>query len=404
MIYFSELQGKKVYTEKGKLFGKVIDCFFVAAESPLVTKMLIKTLVKKEKIIPITALTELGEHIKIESEYKEEEVKRNEFSLTRNLLDKQIIDLKGGKVVRVNDVAIQDKENKEYYIAGVDIGFRAILRWIKLEKLALPFYRLLGIYSHPHFLSWADIEPLELARGNIRLKKDVEDLERMRPEDLADYLEKTTIRNVDEIVNTLKESFAAKVIGDLNVNYQTALFRKFAPEKAATLIDYLDPDEAVDILLTLSKEKRIEIINLTPAKKQKELIELLKYSKTPIGGLINPEFISVSSEDTVKVALETVKAIITDSHFSAYIYVRNNEELLIGVISLYQLITQPSDTPIYKIMEQNVVVIHLTTPKEIAIKKLLRYKLYALPVIENNKKIIGVVTYDDLVEDILKKL
>lgn len=404
MIYFSELAGRKVYTEKGKLFGKVVDCFFVANETPLVTKILVQTLTKKEKIIPMGAVIEMGDVLRIENEFTEEEVKKHELSLMKNLLDKQIIDVKGGKVVRVNDIAIQDKENREYYVAGVDIGFRAILRWIKLEKPALPFYKLFGIYSHPHFLSWADIEPLEIAKGSIRLKKDVEDLEKMRPEDLADYLEKTTIRNVDEIVNTLKESFAAKVIGDLNVNYQTALFRKFAPQKASQLIDYLDPDEAVDILLTLPKEKRSEILDLTPAKKQKELLELMKYSKTPIGGLINPEFITVSSQDSVGAALEKVKTAITDSHFSAYIYVLNNEALLTGVISLYQLIVHTSDTPIYKIMEQNVVVIHLTTPKEIAIKKLLRYKLYALPVIENNKKIIGVVTYDDLVEDILERL
>ena len=273
-----------------------------------------------------------------------------------------------------------------------------------LEKAASPIYRGLGIYSHPHFLSWGDIEPLELSSGKIKLKKEAKDLKRMRPEDLADYLEKTNISNVNKIVDTLEEKYAADVIADLNVNYQTTLFKQFASEKGAHLVEHLDPDEAVDILLALTHEKREEILHLLPDQKQKELHELMKYSKTPIGGLIDPEFITISAEDTAGSALKKVKESMTDSHFSAYIYVINEEKELVGTLDLAELITHSSDTSIADIMRQDVIVIHLTTPKEIAIKKLLRYKLYALPVVEGNKKIIGIVMYDDLVEDILKKL
>ncbi len=407
MLYFSELKGKKITTEHEKFVGNLKDFVFQASESAKVKKIVVLSPENKTFLIPIEFFKRIGaETIIVDTQYKTvENGEENELYLVKNLLDKQIIDVKGGKVVRVNDVAIQHREETNtYYIAGVDIGFRAILRWIHLEKPAMPVYRALGLASHPDFLSWADIEPLELAQGRVKLKKEAIDLERMRPEDLADYLEKTNIRNVNKIVDTLDEKFAADVIADLNVNYQTTLFKRFASEKGAKLVEHLDPDEAVDILLAISKEKREEILHLIPEKTRKELQELMKYSKTPIGELIDPEFIAVSSQDTVSSALKKVKEKITDSHFTAYIYVVNENHELVGAINLSDLIIHSSETQIADIMRQDVVVIHLTTPKEIATKKLLRYKLYALPVVEGNKRIIGIVMYDDLVEDILKKL
>lgn len=404
MLYFSHLQGKKV-TAQNKNIGKLKDFIFLASESPLITKIVVQTPQKKLLMIPVSYLKMMDGVVEIEKNFEPvEKSKNNELYVSKNLLNRQIIDIKGEKVVRVNDVAIQDREGKEFYIAGVDIGFRAVLRWVHLEKPTVPLYRALGIYSQPHFLSWGDIEQLELAQGKVKLKKDRDELERMRPEDLADYLEKTNIRNVNRIIGNLNEKFAADVIADLNVNYQTTLFKRFASEKGAKLVEHLDPDEAVDILLALSKEKRKEILELLPEETAKELRELIHYSKTPIGELITPEFITVGAEDTVGTALEKVKNMVTESHFSAYVYVTNQENELVGVIDLSQLITKPHDTPIFDIMEQDVVVIHLTTPKEIATKKMLRYKLYALPVIEGNQRIIGVVTYDDLVEDVLEKL
>lgn len=408
MLYFSEIKNKNLVTESNKIIGKVNDLIFLASEKPLITKLVVKNQENKIFLIPIRFLKKIEKNIILENDYRDigsSNSEENELYIVRNLLDKQIIDIKGGKVVRVNDVVIQEKEaEKEFYIAGVDIGLRGILRWIGLEKPTTPLYRAFGLYSHPHFLSWGDIEPLELAQGKVKLKKEIQDLQRLRPEDLADYLEKTNIRNVNKIVENLDERFAADVIEDLNISYQTTLLKRFNSEKGAKLIEHIDPDEAVDILLALTKEKREEILNLLSYKKRKEILQLIKYSQTPIGQLINPEFITISADDTVSTALGKVKNIISKSHFSAYIYSLNQSNQLTGVIDLSDLITHSLDTPIHKIMTQNVIVIHLTTPKEIAIKKLLKYKLYALPVIEGDKKLVGIVTYDDLVEDLLKNL
>lgn len=404
MRYFSQLKGRRVITNENKPLGKLQDLLFLAADTSFITKLIVETPQKQTIIIPISFLMQINGNIIIDHEYKPEKLAENELFVIKNLLDKQIIDVKGSKVVRVNDVAIQDKDGKSFYISGVDIGIRGILRWFNLGKPALPLYRLFHVESHPHFLSWADIQPLELTRGNVQLKKELGNLEKMHPEDLADYLEKTNIKNVNKIVSNLEEDYAADVIEDLNINYQTALFRRFPPEKAAKLVELIDPDDAVDILLTLTDEKREEILEDISIEKRKKLQKLLKLSKTPIGELLTTEFLTANPEDTVTAVLENIKKQINDSMFAFYIYIINHESHLVGVVGLDQLISHQTSEVISNIMEQDMSVVHLTTPLQIAIKRMLKYKLYALPVIENNKQMLGVVTFDDMTEDILEEL
>lgn len=405
MLYFSELLNKKVTTQSNRSLGKLKDILFLSEDTPIVTKIKIKGKKKKPFFIHISDIKDFNNNIVVENEFVEKEKAEREYSIGQNLLNRQIIDVKGGKVVRVNDVALQDKEGQhEYYIAGVDVGFRAILRWFKLEKPTVPIYKLLGTYTRPHFLSWGDIESLELSTGNVNLKKDTKDLERMRPEDLADYLEKTNIKNVKNIISGLDEEYAVHVIEDLNVNYQAALFKRFEPEQAAKLINLLEPDESIDIILSLSRDKRHEILELLDEEKREELKQLIKYARTSIGRYINPEFILVDSEKTVGEALSKIKEEIKKGPFSMYIYVGNRDKQLVGVFPVQRLLLHDEGTQIFKLMEQDVVVAHLKTPKQIALKRMIKYKLYALPIISENKRMIGVVTFDDLAEDLEERL
>lgn len=405
MLYFSRIKGKPVLTESGKYIGKLDDVLFLASETPLVTKFVIKSPAKEDLLISADSLKKVNHVMTLKDEFSFSDPSDQDLSLVKNLLDKQIIDVEGHKVVRVNDVTIQDKEGDKpsFYISGVDIGFRGILRWMKLEDAALPIYKAFKWDEHPHFLSWSEIQPLELARGNVQLKKGLENLERIRPEDLADYLEKTNIRNVNKIVSELDEEYAAEVIGDLNASYQTALFRRFSPEKSADLIELIDPDEAVDILLTLSAEKRTEILESLPKKKSDELHSLLRLSKTPIGGIITSEYFAIGVNQSVGDVINLIKDHTEEISYLPYIYITNEENELVGVLNVHDLFVHQSDTPIRDLMEQNLIVIHVTTPKDIAVKKMLKYKVYALPVTNNARHLEGVVRFDDLAETVLEK-
>ncbi len=401
MIYFSELQGKKVKTEDSIAVGKLDDLIFLASETPSVTKLVVRGLLKEKLTIPSTYLKRINGDIIITKDYVTSNLEENELHLVKNLLDKQIIDLKGNKIVRVNDVALQDKN--ELYIAGVDVGILGILRWLKIESILNHLLNVFNINLTSQFLSWGDIQPLELVRGKVKLRKKEERLQRIRPEDLADYLEKTNVTNVGKFLRILNEKRAAEVIEKLNLNYQAALFRHYKPDQAAKLISLIEPDDAVDILLSLSSRRREDIVKSLPEEDRRKLGHLMKYSTTPIGNLLTTEFISVLPDNLVREVIDNVKKETPDLALLNNIYVVNKQNQLIGVFNLHELLLQNLDTPVYRFMLQNVIVLQLTTPVEIALHRMIKYDLQSLPVIDKNKVILGMVTSLKITQMVLEK-
>lgn len=402
MIYYSDILNKPVYTENFKPVGKIKDMIFYASEAPRITKLLIEDLRKKSFLIPIEYLKKINQKALIKTGFKVGKLEQNELYIKKNLLDRQIIDIKGTKVVRVNDILIQDK--KGFFIAGVDVGIFGILRWFNLEEPAKKLVSLFTKKTTSTVLSWADIQPIELGKGKVILKREQKKIENIHPADLADYLEQTNIINVTKFLTELNEEFVAEIVDNLNVNYQTALFKTLNPKKAAHILYYADPDEAVDILLTLPKRKQRQIMNYLDKETRKELQYLLSLSKTPIGGLLTTEFITVSPEMRVKEVISLIQKQTEDFSFLNYIYVVNNKKQLIGVFNLHELLLQPPNTLVLKFMVPNIIVVHLSTPKHIAIKKMLKYKISAIPVIDQSKKILGIITFDDIAEDLIEKV
>lgn len=403
MIYFSEILGKKIITEDNVYTGRLRDLIFVAAESPIITKISFKNPRGATFIVPASYIRKMDEAtIVIDKNFLTQEMAENELFVKKNLLDKQIIDIKGNKIVRVNDVAINEKAG--YYIAGVDIGLLGILRWVGLEDFIRRQAAKIRIKITPRFLSWGDIQPVELGRGRVVMKDEQDRLAKIPPEDLADHLEKINIKNVDRLIKIMDVEYAAQVIENLNINYQTAVFNQFSPEKAVQILGLIHPDEAVDILLTFPEKKRIATLELLPSKKKQEISHLISLSKTPIGERLTTEFLTVRPDATVGELLKRIKNETKDfsSHF--YIYIVNTEQKLVGVVSLHELLLQKHDTPMYRFMNSDVAVIHLTTPEEIAIKKMLKYRVTALPVIDASRSILGIVTFDDVAESVLEKL
>ncbi|MEK7634215.1 MAG: CBS domain-containing protein [Patescibacteria group bacterium] len=403
MLYFSEIVGKKVFTEDEIHIGYLEDLIFLATENPIVTKIVIRDKANQKLIISTDYLQKINKHLTIEKEFLVAYLEENELYLVKNLLDKQIIDLKGNKIVRVNDVALHYREKLS--IAGVDIGVLGIFRRLRIG--ADNFFKIASFFKikfASRFLSWVDIQPLELIRGNVKLRMKEEKLEKVRPEDLADYLEKTNVINARKFLKILNTEKAAEVIGNLNINYQTALFKSFQTEKAAKLISFLDPDEAVDVLLTLSKRKRDEVLEKLNPKIKEQILHLFELSKEPIGALITTEYLTVNPEDTVREVIDKIKKETMDFSSLYSVYIINKEKQLTGVVNLAEILRQDLDLPLYKFMTQNLVVIHLTTPVEIAMKKFLKYRLSSLPVVNQEKRIEGIVNFDDITNYVLERI
>lgn len=407
MLYFSEIERKKIETEDKIEIGFLEDLVFLASAQPKVTKLVIRAINKEKIILPFQYVAKINSSIVIKKLYNTAVLEENELFLKKNLLDKQIIDIVGNKIVRVNDVSLQEKVSMgqfEWYITGVDIGFFGILRSLKIEVFFANIMRLLGIHLVPDLLPWGLIQPLELSRGQVKLNKREEKLQNLRPEDLADYLEKTNETNVRKFLKILDKDYAAEVISNLNINYQRSLFQHWEPEKSASILEMIHPEEGVDILLAISKKRREEILLLVEQKTQEELRLLMSLSRTSIGKKLTTEFLTVPSTYTSNDVISSIKNLTADFGFFAAVYVVNDKKQLIGVFNIHELLLQNLDTPVYKFMIQNIIEIRLTTPIEIAVRKMLRYRLPAIPVVDNDKHILGIITFDQIVDYIAQKM
>lgn len=400
MLYFAELAGKRVVASDGKPIGKLTDFVFLGSGQPLVTKLHIAT-PAGQLTIPLSSVKSFNGDITLTPGFEAATIADNELSLSKHLLDQQIIDLTGNKVVRVNDVVIQEKPYM--VIAGVDVGILGIARWFHLEQLLNKQLARFGKTVSSNFLPWDDIQPLELSRGKVVLKREDAKLTRLAPEDLADHLERLSVKNLSKILDLLPAEYEAEVIQNLNISRQRALFRTIKPGHAAAILSKVDPDEAVDILLTLSAKRRESLTSYLSPEHKAPIDYLMSLSRTDIGSLATNEYVTAEPEETAGSVLTRVKA---TPHYAsvAYVYVVNKRNELSGVFNLHELILQNPDTRVYKFMVPNVVVVYLTTPVEIAIKKMLKYKIYALPIVGDKQQLMGLVNIDDLVKTVEHKL
>lgn len=406
MIFFTEVKNKRVYTEDHILVGWLDDLMFNFTDTPSITKIVVKSqkLQHKKLYIPIRFVQSISESITIAKNYATDYLKENELFIMKNLIDKQIIDIEGRKVVRVNDVIFKKSSAASYVILGVDTGILGILRWIGMEVFVKKLFLLFNKKIFPQTLPWHHIQPLELTEGKVKLNINQEKLEDLQPEDLADYLEVTSMDNIVQTINLLDSEFAAEVIAELNLNYQVLLFKQIGIKKTIEIITLMDPDEAVDVLNQFTDKHRAVILGKLTVTKREELQDLLQYSDSEVGSFFTTEFFSVDADDTAIQVIDKVRLKTENLSHLDCIYVTNKSEQLIGVLNLHELLMQPLQNQMRKFMVENPITVHITTPLKSVQRKLIKYKLSELPVVNEHKKMIGIITFDDVGEFFLEKL
>jgi Mg/Co/Ni transporter MgtE len=185
---------------------------------------------------------------------------------------------------------------------------------------------------------------------------------------------------------------------------QPELFKKLTPKKATEIITLMDPDEAVDVLLQFTPKKREALLKTLEHEKEAELRELMKLSETPVGHYMTTEFLTVSRDDVASLILRRIPSETDHMDFLDYVYVVNSKNQLIGVFNMHELLTQKKDTPVYKFMTADVIVAHLNSPLKLVFRKLIKYKISALPIVDVKKRILGIVTVDDIGEVFVENL
>lgn len=321
-----------------------------------------------------------------------------EIYLIRDVLDKQIVDTQGRRIVKVNDLKLAEI-NGQLRLVGIDIGLRAFLRRLGGERTTTLLSYVLPIKLPERLITWNYIEPLEPATNNdVHLNIPQTQLSELRPADLADIIEQMSASEGRDILNTLETSVAAEALEEMEPAKQAAILDEIGSERASDLLEALPPDEAADILGDLPDAKAEELLSLMQPEDAAPVRELLKYNEDTAGGIMNPEVFRLSMDLTANQTIEKLRQEAPAGESIYYLYVTDSDDHLAGVLSLRDLVTAQPTTPIRDLMRTNVIKVDVDTDQSEVAGIISRYDLLAVPVVDNENELRGIVTVDDVID------
>ena len=326
-----------------------------------------------------------------------------DLRLCRDILDKQIVDVQGYRVVRANDVRIA-RSGSHYCVVGVDAGLRALVRRTGIGEPVEMLARVVRRPLHSRLLSWEDVETLEpdsAGGGRIRLKVPHEKIARLHPADIADIVEQLDPQQQAEVIHALDIETAADTIEEMEDEQAAAVMAVLEEERAADILEEMEPDVAADILGDLYDARSEELLDHMGAEEAADVKELLAYGEETAGGLMTTDYIAVKASATADETIRYLRKLAPPASTAYYIYVVDDEERLVGVISLRDLVVANPDDRIETFMVTNVRNAHTGSEPDDIAETFAHYNLLALPIVDDDGRLTGVITVDDVMERLM---
>ena len=334
-------------------------------------------------------------------ELSNEEVE-NGLLLVENILDKQIVDMNGRKLVRVNDVRLAMLPAGTFAIA-VDIGIEGLLRRI---GIALPIKRFLSLFKvniPAKFILWDDVQAIDHSNLNIRLSKSYAKLHTLHPSDIADILEDLGKKSSMSVFSALDEEKAADVLEELETHAQVHIVENLPVNKAADVLEKMPADEVADILDELEHDKAEMLLKEMDSASSQEVRELLEYDDDLVGSIMTTDYLAFSAAMTVAEVLVELRAKKPEAAELYNMFVTESNEELIGTFNLRDLVVSEPYVSVSNIMKSEPVSL-FDNQKVGAIAEIIsKYNLLAIPVVDESNQLQGMVVIDDVVEDLTNK-
>src|SRR6266513_5823248 len=323
--------------------------------------------------------------------------REDEVLLARDVLDKQLVDVDGKRVVRVNDVQIIEAAG-EWRVTGADVSLQGL--WRRLAPAGFT-----GTRRAVEVIDWADVGYLATDAATVQLKSSSGKLARLHPVEIARLAEALSYHHGFEVVESLDDDTAAETLEEMAAERQAQILGDMDEERAADILERMSPDEAADVLGDLPEEKAEDLLNLMQDDEQSEVAELLPYEDDTAGGLMTTEFVTLPRDLTVGEALARLRELAETPNMIYYLYVVATEDSwnLIGVIALRNLILADPSAPLKDVMRSDLQVAHPDDHAADVAQKVAEYNLLALPVVDEGGDILGIVTVDDAIEILLPK-
>ena len=406
MVYLSELIGKVVSDSNGKRIGHLRD-LVASVKSDMVHPAIVAIVIKQKNgrnlIIPYSDVAVMiAPAIPLKRELQEIEPYQpaeNDLFLQENVMDKQIIDINGTRVVRVNDLEIA-RVKGTFVVSNVDISGVGVLRRLGLKRMATKLSSRSNHYTSPNFISWTDVELIQGGQS-MRLRVSSDKIAELHPADLADIISEMDRSQSDDFLDKLDVKQIADTLEEVEPDFQASLVESMSDEKVADVLEEMAPDEAADLLAELPKERSEELLDLMQDEEAEDVRKLLTYPEDSAGGIMTTEFVTVppdvTAEQTISILRETTEA--DETIF--YVYVIDSENHLIGVFSLSDLIKTKPKTLVSVFMNERVVSVDLMDSQDDVAQLISKYNLLAVPVVDDQQRLHGIVTLDDALDKII---
>ncbi|HEX6140662.1 MAG TPA: CBS domain-containing protein [Candidatus Limnocylindria bacterium] len=401
MLFLSRFVGRPVRDRHGEAFGRVRDLIVALGERyPPVTGLVVRVTGGREIFVPWADVEHAGpDGVRLRAssiDIASFRQRRNEIRLLLDLQDKQIVDVEGRKIVRVNDIQLAPVRGRLRLVA-VDVGLSGILRRLGLSGPGERLSRALGLEPE-RYIEWEDVDPVESSVSSLKLRVPHKALSTLHPADVAHIVEQLAPRDRAGIMAALEEGRAADVLEELSPSDQVDVLEDLPPERAADILEEMGPDEAADLIADLPQERQQELLGLMEPEEAEDVRELLAYPEETAGGLMTTDFITVSADDTAGQVIERLRELKPDADHVYYLYVTGDDDRLLGTITLRGLIVADPDTPIRAFTRPDPISVAVDADAEEVAHAIARYNLLALPVLDEEGRMQGIVTVDDAFE------
>jgi magnesium transporter len=400
-VYFSRVLKKMVINEYGRKIGTLVDLVMVPGEGfPQVSHLIVRQQKQTVTILwsGISLFTRLVVSVRgALTEFPVYTETENEILLKRDILDKQIVDVDGAKVVRVNDIKL-GKYQEFLCILSVDIGLSGLLRRLGFEKFGNKIAAILNKEIPHQEISWEYVQPLEMNLSRLALTMAHDQLSEMHPADLASIISNISHQHIQTVLISLDTETAGEALHELDPELRSRIINEMDSELASDILEEMEPDEAADVLGDLSEEKAQELLGLMDAEEAEDIQELMEHEDDTAGGLMNNSFLSVRLDQTAGEAFAAVKENARDIEMVSYTYVLDTEERLAGVVSLRELLISSPETLVEEIMVDSIKSVRVSDEPEDVLEIIAKYNLVAVPVLAEDETMLGIITVDDILE------
>jgi magnesium transporter len=406
---FCDFLGNRIVDQQGHALGRVVDLVADLREhDPPVTGLILSGPHKRRQHLSWTWVQEvLPDSIKVRAGAVDSlsavAVLPGEILLRKGLLDKQIVDTGGAKVVRVNDLQLR-QHNGHLVLSKVDVGMRGLLRRLGLLRATAAFMEWLFGYAMPdNLVAWRLVQPVG-SQDILQLKFSQTRLARLHPADLADIIEDLDRPERDRVFRALDIGMAAEVLEEADPRVQVQLIQHMPTEKVSDVLEQMSPSEATDLLQELEEPHAETLLQEMEPEAAQDVRCLLTHDEETAGGMMTTSFFSQPPLATVNQALEALRHEASDLDVIYYIYVEDQQGKLVGAVNLRELLTADPQASLESIMVKRVVSATLEDKKSDIADLFAKYGLRALPVIDQDGRIHGVIRFKSLLEAVAPHL